>query len=102
MAAPAVLNAIYKATGKRYRTLPRRHGRRQSLLETTNRDCPYVGKHYRAGNMQAQQREAAGKGVVWLTVASSAPGEQGYGHHAGHDGGRVVRATQHLQHDREA
>ena len=28
--------------------------------------------------MQDQQREAAAKGVVWLTVASSAPGEQGY------------------------
>ena len=48
------------------------------VLETTNRDCPYVGKHYRSGNMQAQQREAAARGVVWLTVASSAPGEQGY------------------------
>jgi len=48
------------------------------VLETTNHDCPYVGKHYRAGNMQAQQREAAAKGVVWLTVAASAPGEQGY------------------------
>ena len=48
------------------------------VLETTNRDCPYVGKHYRAGNMQAQQREAAAKGVVWLTVAASVPGEQGF------------------------
>jgi peroxiredoxin len=48
------------------------------VLETTNRDCPYVGKHYRAGNMQAQQREAAARGVVWLTVAASAPGEQGF------------------------
>jgi peroxiredoxin len=48
------------------------------VLETTNHDCPYVAKHYRAGNMQAQQREAAAKGVVWLTVASSAPGEQGH------------------------
>jgi peroxiredoxin len=48
------------------------------VLETTNRDCPYVGKHYRAGNMQVQQREAAAKGVVWLTVAASAPGEQGF------------------------
>ena len=48
------------------------------VLETTNRDCPYVGKHYRAGNMQAQQREAAAKGVVWLTVAASAPGQEGY------------------------
>src|SRR6185312_13285494 len=41
------------------------------VLETTNRDCPYVGKHYRAGNMQAQQREAATKGVVWLTAAEA-------------------------------
>jgi peroxiredoxin len=48
------------------------------VLETTNHDCPYVGKHYRSGNMQAQQREAAAKGVVWLTVAASAPGLQGY------------------------
>jgi len=48
------------------------------VLETTNHDCPYVAKHYRASNMQAQQREAAAKGVVWLTVAASAPGEQGY------------------------
>jgi len=28
--------------------------------------------------MQTQQREATAKGVVWLTVASSAPGEQGF------------------------
>lgn len=48
------------------------------VLETTNHDCPYVAKHYRAGNMQAQQKEAAAKGIVWLTVASSAPGEQGF------------------------
>src|SRR6185503_7814266 len=48
------------------------------VLETTNHDCPYVGKHYRSGNMQAQQHEAAAKGVVWLTVAASAPGEQGF------------------------
>ncbi len=48
------------------------------VLETTNHDCPYVGKHYRSANMQTQQREAAARGVVWLTVASSAPGEQGF------------------------
>ena len=48
------------------------------VLETTNHDCPYVGKHYRSGNMQAQQREATSKGVIWLTVASSAPGEEGF------------------------
>ncbi len=48
------------------------------VLETTNHDCPYVGKHYRSGNMQAQQREATAKGVIWLTVAASAPGEEGF------------------------
>ncbi len=48
------------------------------VIETTNHDCPYVGKHYRSGNMQSQQRDAAARGVVWLTVAASAPGEQGY------------------------
>ena len=48
------------------------------VLETTNHDCPYVGKHYTSSNMQDQQREAAAKGIVWLTVASSATGEQGH------------------------
>jgi peroxiredoxin len=48
------------------------------VLETTNHQCPYVAKHYRAGNMQAQQREATAKGVIWLSVAASAPGEEGY------------------------
>jgi len=48
------------------------------VIETTNHDCPYVRKHYNGKNMQDQQREAAAKGVVWLTSASSAKGEQGY------------------------
>ncbi len=48
------------------------------VLEWTNDGCPYVQKHYGAGNMQALQQEAAGKGIVWLTVISSAKGQQGY------------------------
>ena len=48
------------------------------VLETTNHQCPYVGKHYSAANMQAQQREATARGVIWLTVAASAPGEEGF------------------------
>jgi peroxiredoxin len=48
------------------------------VIETTNHDCPYVRKHYTAKNMQTQQREAAAQGVVWLTSASSATGEQGH------------------------
>jgi peroxiredoxin len=48
------------------------------VIETTNQDCPYVRKHYSSKNMQTQQREAAAKGVVWLTSASSATGQEGY------------------------
>ncbi len=48
------------------------------VLEWTNDGCPYVGKWYGAGAMQALQRDAAGLGAVWLSVISSAPGEQGY------------------------
>ncbi|MEZ5843230.1 MAG: thioredoxin family protein [Hyphomicrobiaceae bacterium] len=48
------------------------------VLEWTNDGCPYVGKHYGTGNMQKLQAEAAAKGVVWLSVISSAPGTQGY------------------------
>jgi AhpC/TSA family len=48
------------------------------VLEWTNRECPYTRKHYSTGNMQTLQREWTNKGVIWLTVQSSAPGEQGY------------------------
>lgn len=48
------------------------------ILEWTNHDCPFVARHYGLGNMQALQKEATADGVVWLSVISSAPGEQGY------------------------
>ncbi len=48
------------------------------VLEWANKGCPYEQKHYLSGNMEALQREWTGKGVVWLSVISSAPGEQGY------------------------
>jgi len=48
------------------------------VLEWTNRDCPFTRKHYESGNMQALQRKWTSRGVIWLTVASSAPGAQGY------------------------
>jgi hypothetical protein len=47
-------------------------------LEWTNHLCPYVGKHYGTGNMQALQRETTGSGMIWLTIISSAPNTQGY------------------------
>ncbi|MBY0256865.1 redoxin domain-containing protein [Methylobacterium sp.] len=47
------------------------------VLEWTNHDCPFVMKHYGAHAMQALQKKWTGQGVVWLSVISSAPGEQG-------------------------
>ena len=48
------------------------------VLEWTNHECPYTVKHYATGNMQALQGGDRAAGVVWLTVASSRPGEQGH------------------------
>src|ERR1700694_5970865 len=48
------------------------------VLEWFNPECPFVKKHYGSGNMQKLQEEFTGKGVVWLTVDSSAPGLEGY------------------------
>jgi hypothetical protein len=48
------------------------------VLEWTNQGCPYDRKHYLSGSIESQQREWTAKGVVWLSIISSAPGEQGY------------------------
>ena len=48
------------------------------VLEWHNQGCPYTKKHYDSGNMQKLQKLWTSKGVVWFTVISSAPGEQGY------------------------
>jgi len=68
-------------------TLPDSRGKTHSLsefkgkyivLEWVNFDCPFVRKHYRSGNMPALQLAYREKGVVWLSICSSAPGKQGY------------------------
>lgn len=48
------------------------------VLEWHNQGCPYTKKHYDSANMQKLQKYWTGKGVIWLTVISSAPGKQGY------------------------
>ncbi|MGD9803845.1 MAG: thioredoxin family protein [Hyphomicrobiaceae bacterium] len=48
------------------------------VLEWTNHECPYVGKHYGTRTMQKLQEDAKADGVTWLTVISSAPGQQGH------------------------
>ena len=48
------------------------------VLEWFNPDCPFVKKHYGSGNMQRLQRTSTDRGVVWLSIDSSAPGKQGH------------------------
>lgn len=64
-------------------TLPDTNGKTQTLskfkgklvvLEWFNDDCPFVQRHYQVGNMQALQKEYTSKGVVWLSIISSAEG----------------------------
>jgi peroxiredoxin len=47
------------------------------VLEWFNPECPFVKKHYGSGNMQKLQQQYTGKGVVWLTIDSNAPGTEG-------------------------
>ncbi|MEZ4724281.1 MAG: thioredoxin family protein [Candidatus Kapaibacterium sp.] len=47
------------------------------VLEWINYDCPFVKKHYESKNMQKLQKEFTDKGVIWLTICSSAKGKQG-------------------------
>jgi hypothetical protein len=47
------------------------------VLEWNNPDCPFVRKHYGSGNMQTLQQYALDKGVIWLSINSGAPGNEG-------------------------
>ena len=48
------------------------------VLEWVNPGCPFVQKHYGAANMQATQKDATAKGVVWLSINSTAPDAEDY------------------------
>jgi len=47
------------------------------VLEWTNPGCPFVDKQYNSKNMQNLQKDMTAKGVVWLSICSSASGKQG-------------------------
>jgi len=53
---------------------------RTVVMEWTNDGCPFVKKHYMSppSNMQTLQKNAAADDVVWISVISSAEGEQGF------------------------
>ncbi len=48
------------------------------VLEWYNQGCPFVKKHYDSGNMQGLQKEFTAKGVIWLSIISSAEGKEGF------------------------
>ncbi len=48
------------------------------VLEWNNPGCPFVRKHYDSTNMQALQKEAGDKGVVWLAINSTETGHPDY------------------------
>ena len=48
------------------------------VLEWFNPQCPFVKKHYSTGNMQGLQGKYTARDVVWLSIDSSAEGNQGY------------------------
>jgi peroxiredoxin len=48
------------------------------VLEWVNPGCPFVVKHYGAGNMQATQKDATAKGVVWLAVNTTSNEHRDY------------------------
>jgi len=48
------------------------------VLEWFSFDCPFTQKHYNSGNMQRLQSTYTERGVVWLSLVSSAPSQEGY------------------------
>jgi len=47
------------------------------VLEWFEPDCPFIKKHYNSGNIPHLQKQYTAKGVVWLSIDSSAVGQQG-------------------------
>src|ERR1700758_4002392 len=74
--SPAPESTATDSNGQTH-SLSQYHGK-YVVLEWHNQGCPYTRKHYVSGNMQNLQKEWTAKGVVWFTVISSSPGQQGY------------------------
>jgi peroxiredoxin len=73
---PAPAFELSDASGKKV-TLADFKGR-FVVLEWTNPGCPFVVKHYGSQNMQSLQKEATAKGVVWLSISSTASDHADY------------------------
>jgi peroxiredoxin len=48
------------------------------VLEWTNPVCPFTAIKYKSGAMQALQRYAASRQIIWLSIDTAAPDKAGY------------------------
>jgi peroxiredoxin len=48
------------------------------VLEWTNPVCPFTAVKYKSGAMQALQRYAASRQIVWLSIDTASPNKAGY------------------------
>lgn len=48
------------------------------VLESYNPDCPFSKNQYASGCMQALQGAVVSKGIVWLVISPTSPGQPGY------------------------
>ena len=74
--SPAPSFTLTDTNGKRHNLAD--YKGRHVVLEWVNLGCPYVKKHYESGNMQATQKKAVEKGVIWLSICSSGKWKQGH------------------------
>src|SRR5450631_1587253 len=74
--APAPLFTAKGADGKQHSL--RDYAGKLVVLEWTNPVCPFTAVKYKSGAMQALQRYAASRQVVWLSIDTPAPDKAGY------------------------
>lgn len=73
--SPAPDFSLFSAAGKEVKLSD--YNDKVVVLEWTNPGCPFVKKFYDSGEMQKLQGAAVQKGVVWLSINSSAEGKEG-------------------------
>ena len=73
---PAPDFVLYDSEGAEH-TLSQYRGK-YVVLEWTNFECIFVKKFYRSYKMTDLQEDFTERGVIWLTICSSAPGREGY------------------------
>lgn len=64
-------------SNKKQRSLSEFEGK-YIVLEWFNPECPFVRKHYDGGHMQGLQGKFTERDIVWLSIDSSAEGNQGH------------------------